>query len=376
MKGNFFASAAAVALLAAAFGAAELHLRRIRRPGPGPARFLFLSELNQSRWDYLDAEGITVAEEVRLDEMKPHQDYVAGPEPGRPPFDRVPTRFRVRTNSHGFRDKEFRLLKRPGVKRVFLLGDSVAWGKGVAADERFGDLLAKSLGARVEILNLAAQGCTTHCMALFLERFLEYQPDLVVLQASSNDLDLAVWRRTSEALGPRLVRAIHALRARSRLLLYLSYAAAGNPTPAHWLDWERGAQEDYGDDLARLFAVCERRGMPVVLLQFPLADGRRFTAYVERACRARPKVCREAVRADLEHPARWIGPGLDVEASRGEDDFVAKTAKQMGVAVEALDPVLPYRRYFFDIVHPNALANRIVARQLEEVLLRPSTWSR
>lgn len=353
-------SAAAVAMLVLAFCAAEFGLRRLRRPGPGLARFLFLSELNRSRWDYLDADGLIAELEVLPEHLAPRRDFMDGPEPNRPPFDRVPARFQVRTNSLGFRDKEFRRAKRPGVKRVFLLGDSIAWGKGVAAEERFSALLGRSLGARVEIFNLGAQGCTSRCMARILDRYMDYEPDLVVLQASSNDLDLAIWRRTKNGLAHRAARGSHALRARSRLLLYLSYATSGNPTPEQWRDLERGAEEDYGDDLARLFSACERRGAPVVLLQFPLSDGRRFAAYAQRACRARPEVCRAEVFADL--PAGAAGT---------EDDFVALTARQMDIAVESLEPVFPYRRFFFDIVHPNAEANRIVARQLEEALLRP-----
>src|SRR3989442_15392782 len=67
----------------------------------------------------------------------------------------------VRLNTRGFRDAEADVVKRPGVFRIVLLGDSITWGHGVDQTERYGDLLAEELrrrGLAVEVVNLAVSG--------------------------------------------------------------------------------------------------------------------------------------------------------------------------------------------------------------------------
>ena len=104
----------------------------------------------------------------------------------------------LRTNSMGFRGPEWSREKAPGTFRIALLGDSHAFGFGVAFESTTGELLARSLsstlGRPVEVLNFAVTGYNTFQELGVLEHFaLPMHPDLVIVVPSSNDVDKAAF---------------------------------------------------------------------------------------------------------------------------------------------------------------------------------------
>lgn len=94
-------------------------------------------------------------------------------------------------NAHGFRDTERRYEKPPGVKRIILLGDSVAAGHVNirSLDDTISRQLEELLEpAPVEVLNMGMTGyCTRGEVEMLKERGLRYDPDLVVLLFVHND---------------------------------------------------------------------------------------------------------------------------------------------------------------------------------------------
>jgi len=88
-------------------------------------------------------------------------------------------------NSNGLRGRERPFAKAAGTKRMVILGDSYAWGYGVADDEVFPDVLERRLQrghAHWEVLNTGVSGWGTDQEYLFLTREgFRYAPDLVVL---------------------------------------------------------------------------------------------------------------------------------------------------------------------------------------------------
>ncbi len=92
-------------------------------------------------------------------------------------------------NSHGLRDREHPIQKPPGVTRILVLGDSFAWGYGVADGEIFTGRLEtllneklKSASNRYEVINTGVSGWGTDQEYLFLtEEGFDYSPDVVVL---------------------------------------------------------------------------------------------------------------------------------------------------------------------------------------------------
>lgn len=90
-------------------------------------------------------------------------------------------------NSKGLRDKEYSYDKKPGTKRVLVLGDSFAWGYGVADDEIFTEVLERMIAAHgdtppVEVINTGVSGWGTDQQYLYLiSEGYKYSPGLVLL---------------------------------------------------------------------------------------------------------------------------------------------------------------------------------------------------
>lgn len=96
---------------------------------------------------------------------------------------------RVTFNSLGFREREIPP-KSPGIERIMLLGDSIAWGTGVAVQERLGNVLERELShsAQVEVFTFAEQGFSTEKEAEIFERYVDQvKPDLVIVTFCIND---------------------------------------------------------------------------------------------------------------------------------------------------------------------------------------------
>lgn len=96
----------------------------------------------------------------------------------------------ARTNALGWRDAEFTLERRPGLRRVVALGDSFTFGVAVDYGERFTELL-EELAPDLEVLNLGVNAYGTDQELLLLENEgLRYRPDVVLLTVFlGNDLE-------------------------------------------------------------------------------------------------------------------------------------------------------------------------------------------
>lgn len=352
-----------LALLGSVAATAELYLRLLHRPGPGAARFLFQCKKNLSRWEYLDRERHNLRLESLL-RVEPGISYVEEPEANRPPFDKVMVETQVQNNAAGFRERPFPKKKAAGARRVLVLGDSVAWGKGVAMAERFSDLLRAKLPAGAQVYNLAQQGCTTACMVRFLERNVALAPDLVIFQVSGNDIDQTLWREAAVGSLDGWGRTALSLAARSRALLHLFYALRGDPSKQQRRQAEASAGRYYRADFARLFTFCRKQGCQVLLLELPYATGYHYGAHARAACAANRDVCPKRLSVDFSHPGRWLSDWKKPARGAHADDFVERTEKHVGLPAGTLSAVFPFRVFFHDIVHLNARGHRLVALQL------------
>ena len=98
----------------------------------------------------------------------------------------------VRTNSAGFRDREFATTKDAKTYRILCLGDSVTWGLGVEEDEAFPQQLERlaygRTGPSVEVSDMGIPGYNSiQEVELVRTRALSYQPDLLVIGYVLND---------------------------------------------------------------------------------------------------------------------------------------------------------------------------------------------
>jgi hypothetical protein len=91
-------------------------------------------------------------------------------------------------NSRRYRDVEHEVEKPTGVTRIVILGDSFAFGQGVADEEIFARVLARMVGPQVEVINMAKGGWgTVNQFMAFQREGLAYEPDVVIVAAVTND---------------------------------------------------------------------------------------------------------------------------------------------------------------------------------------------
>ncbi len=98
-----------------------------------------------------------------------------------------------RVNAQGFRANDDVQLEKRGKRRILLLGDSVAFGRGVDYEDTFGQLIERQLtanGMPTEVLNLSVLGYKTSQEVRMLERRgWQLNPDGVILAFCLNDFD-------------------------------------------------------------------------------------------------------------------------------------------------------------------------------------------
>ncbi|MCA9217998.1 MAG: SGNH/GDSL hydrolase family protein [Planctomycetales bacterium] len=89
------------------------------------------------------------------------------------------------TNSKNLRDREYEFQKPAGAKRILVLGDSFAWGYGVANRDIFTEVLEARFArdqTPYEVINTGVSGWGTDQEFLyFADEGVKYSPDVVVL---------------------------------------------------------------------------------------------------------------------------------------------------------------------------------------------------
>ena len=92
-------------------------------------------------------------------------------------------------NSAGFRGAEMPVERRPGVRRVAVVGDSVTFAEAVPNERTFAAQAANRLGAGWEVFNFGVTGYNSDQERIVLDRrVLPYAPDLVVIAYCMNDV--------------------------------------------------------------------------------------------------------------------------------------------------------------------------------------------
>lgn len=261
----------------------------------------------------------------------------------------------------GMRGKDRTAAKPAGVKRVLVVGDSIAYGIGVAAEQTFAATLETILNtyhpdAPVEVLNGGVAGYNTAQELAFLDqRGFDLEPDVIVLAYCPNDVLVTpiVFKdgdRMRFFCPDREIGGFDPLWLERSSLLRLFVAA----TAGQGLGDETGRPQGVDADsayaaLRQLVRRARDRGIPVLALVFPLLAWD-FDAYDPAARRIHDDVANvldaEGVpRIDLLDAWRQIG---------------AKNLRSL--ELKGGDPL-----------HPNARGHEDVARRIYQHLLA-SDW--
>jgi lysophospholipase L1-like esterase len=172
----------------------------------------------------------------------------------------------ITTNSWGLRDREYPRTKPPDVRRIAVIGDSIAFGLGVRAEDTFSELLEVELNrvepARYEVINFSDIGYTSSQEEIVLtEKVIGIKPDVVVLAFCTNDdaypdgLDDLARETHPGAIGSRL---------HSRVLSYVRH---------RWETRNFASLSSFGQ-VEHLFEQLsvrgQREGFQAVVVVFPL----------------------------------------------------------------------------------------------------------
>jgi hypothetical protein len=122
-------------------------------------------------------------------------------------------------------------------------------------------------------------------------------------------------------------------------------------------------------DLERIAGTLKARAIPMLVVEIPSSMGDALAGHVSEFFRARPDVCKGVLRVSFDHPENFIADWRDRAAAAGvRPDWVTRTGEELGIDEQFLAPHFPYRDYFQDIVHPNALGNELISAQLARFL--------
>jgi lysophospholipase L1-like esterase len=190
-----------------------------------------------------------------------------------------------RTNSSGFRGREFDLEAPPGVFRIAVIGDSYTMGWMVAEESTYAVRLENMLNSgsadrRFEVLNLGLSGLNLRQAILRLQRIgLAFEPDLIVYGFTLNDIFrrrdaragladqrdelLGEWGRHADSPS-HLVRAVWPRWLALRNALLLPMGSLERTLEDNYSDPSVSARVDLGLD--SLAAIARKRGLCVVML--------------------------------------------------------------------------------------------------------------
>ena len=282
----------------------------------------------------------------------------------------------VQVNEFGMRGPAVSRVPAPGVHRVVALGDSATFGERLPVEDAFPAVLERELVARTgdrwEVLNAGVQGYNTEAELAFLKtRALALHPETVVVGFNLNDFD---WTPVIGPLG--ILTADQSARASRWSLANVSelYVAL------RWLVITHG--RFMGAD-------------PTTTASFTPVPGERFAAFdrgisdYRKRYYAHPTDGRWQVLVDSLHGlaevARANGLRLVVAIIPDGDQFEGGAApplvpqtKLLAVCADArLDCLDLWTAFaaaggadlYFDIMHPNAEGQRVIARVLAGHLL-------
>ena len=287
--------------------------------------------------------------------------YTEPPEANRPPFDHVPYAFEVKTNQYGFRDKDFEF--QSNQKRIVVVGDSVAFGKGVTFEERFSTLIDTHFD-QVQVANLGLQGCTAECMTRLWNIYAKaLKPDLLIIQASGNDVDQALWQEAMAGNMPGLGHKALGWAKYSFLLQRILYWRGADRVVEQLKLAQAQTLEVNRQFIEGLFEGAQSMNVPVIVLNLPYAYEHYYGGHITEVCMQYERTCAGEVKVDLSQveEAKSL---FSIPPSTVSSDFVTRTALQMPIDEDTLSPVFPYRDSFHDVVHLSPQGHAISAAQL------------
>jgi len=219
-------------------------------------------------------ENLVVVRGAQVFAFKPH---ATGVFPGSVDMKRT---FPYRTNAHGLRDRD-RPAKRPGSKRVLVIGDSYTWGYAVAEEEAYPQVAERLIEERgrpdIEVINGGIPDYNSRQERKLLEQLLPiYQPDQVFLAYVVNDAEPSTAMPTPPEEAYRHSRSWFLTEVADRLNRRLFRrrilpSAKDNPGSNYFEGFEAGSVKwrDSREAIREMRDLCSTTGIPFTVLMMP-----------------------------------------------------------------------------------------------------------
>jgi len=265
-----------------------------------------------------------------------------------------------KVNAEGLRGRETTVAKPAGVRRVAVMGDSIAFGYWVADEQGFARQLEAELRAapgvgRVEVLNFGVPGYNLEQeLETLRTKALAFAPDVVVVLFCLNDLEglfsyeLGLVQERTERRRSALGRVREWLVGRSRLFAWVEYRLTE-------LDARRSFVKAKDPLAGRLYAEAVSEQRRALAGQF---------AVLHAVLASRGILGMVAV-------VPVLGERFDRYPYRELHRAVVETAQAESLA--ALDLLDCFSAYEFrdlrvDVVHPSPLGHRVAAHAVRDAL--------
>jgi lysophospholipase L1-like esterase len=308
-----------------------------------------------------------------LHELRPERPWIYGLRPGAEAIFSTPGAGPVsyRINPDGFRDRRHARAKPAGVYRILVLGDSLAFGYGVAQEAAFPERMERALGPGVEVLNLGVGGYNPYTeAALLADVGLSYEPDLVLVQFCSNDLNDPTLHFDAQT-------RLHFAAIPDAAFPDPSARGRSSPALLPWLGWCRGLR------------LCARLDAALLALRTPPDERTQLLALVSHA-----ELPDGAVRewlaaryAEMAAGAASIGASFallafpfEAQVESGTGDSLQRELVALGDARgwKTVDLLPAFRAaaarsaepLFLDAWHPSAAGHRVAAEAILDALRR------
>mgnify|MGYP001283424363 CR=1 FL=1 len=187
-------------------------------------------------------------------------------------------------NAQGFRGPDWSLARRPGLRRVVVLGGSVAYGWGVEGDERTiaarVEQRLRASGVEAEVWNAGVIAyASTQELILLATVVLEYAPDAVVVLDGWNDLYYASRAPADQPIRPLTFAELEQVLARgaqggwnllrlSALWRRLEGRGGAGPAGPLFQDHPRGVP-DYRRNLEHMVRLARAAGVAALIVPQP-----------------------------------------------------------------------------------------------------------
>ena len=266
-----------------------------------------------------------------------------------------PAAYFLPKDGNGLSDFSYSEKKSANTFRIAVVGDSFSFGPYMQFDDTFAKRLERWLnlngnGPKVEVINYGVPSYSTTNEVAIVEKALQNDADLILLQITLNDPELKPLRPQGSVdpeAGQPTIRSslLKHWKSLSYLLARIHNTLSVRRYEKHYANlfsnWKTFGP--FKDALGRISQLCKKHGKPVVAVVFPLFGH----------------------SVDERYPFRPIHTKVAQTLAQFEIKSIDLLEAYHGIPLERLQ-VLPGQDR-----HPNEIAHRIAAERLMEWL--PST---